>query len=132
MDVGLNASRGSRFLKSLLDSGSDETVFPEDFAIRIGIDLTGAEERQIDLVGRPTRIRCRYAAVQVQITDGHQAVYTWTATVGFAATPLRYALLGHGGFLQFFDADFRGAAHEVILIPNSSFLGTQVVMPGRP
>ncbi len=52
--------------------------------------------------------------------------------VGFAATRLRYNLLGHGGFLEFFDAEFRGAAHEVILIPNASFPGTQVAMPARP
>ncbi len=132
MDVGLTAFQGNRFLKSLLDTGSDETVFPEGIAIRIGIDLTGAEERQIDLVGRPTRIRCRYAAVQLQISDGRHQIYNWAATVGFVATSLRYSLLGHGGFLQFFDTEFRGATHEVVLIPNSSFPGTQVVMPGGP
>jgi hypothetical protein len=52
--------------------------------------------------------------------------------VGFAACPLRYAVLGFGGFLQFFDADFRGDDHEVILIPNSSFPGTQVAITGPP
>jgi hypothetical protein len=52
--------------------------------------------------------------------------------VGFASTRLRYNILGHGGFLQFFDAVFRGAAREVILIPNAGFPGTQVAMPPRP
>jgi hypothetical protein len=32
-------------------------------------------------------------------------------------------LLGYAGFLQFFDADFRGADREVILTPNRSFPG---------
>jgi hypothetical protein len=41
-------------------------------------------------------------------------------------TPLRYSLLGHAGFLQFFDAEFRGADQEVVLTPNSSFPGQRV------
>jgi hypothetical protein len=132
IDVRLTGPHGGRFMKSLLDTGADETVFPEDIAIRIGIDLTGAEERQTDLVGRPAPVRCRYAAVQLQITDGSRETYQWTAVVGFVATRLRYNLLGHGGFLQFFDVEFRGAAHEMILIPNASFSGTQLGMSGRP
>jgi hypothetical protein len=52
--------------------------------------------------------------------------------VGFASTRLRYNLLGQAGFLEFFDADFRGADHEVVLIPNARFPGTQVAMPPRP
>jgi len=43
--------------------------------------------------------------------------------VGFAPIPLRRALLGHSGCLQFFDANFRGAAREVILLPNADFAG---------
>jgi hypothetical protein len=113
---------------AILDTGADETVFPEDVAARIGIDLTGAEERQVDLVGRPTPVRCRYEPVALQITDGSHWTYEGKAVVAFAAARLHYSLLGHGGCLQFFNADFRGAAHEVILIPNSSFPGTQVAM----
>jgi hypothetical protein len=40
--------------------------------------------------------------------------------------------LDHRGFLEFFDADFRGADHEVVLIPNAAFPGSQVAMPPRP
>jgi hypothetical protein len=94
--------------------------------------LTGTEGRPVDLVGRPAPVRCRYAPVQLQTTDGSQETYEWTAVVGFAATRLHYNLLGHGGFLQFFDVEFRGAGHEVILIPNSSFPGTQVAMTAPP
>jgi hypothetical protein len=130
--VLLTGLHGSRQVDGILDTGADETVFPEDVAARIGIDLTGAEERQVDLIGRPAPVRCRYATVQLQITDGSHMTYEWTAVVAFAATRLRYSLLGHGGFLQFFDADFRGAAHEVILFPNSTFPGTQVAMTAPP
>jgi hypothetical protein len=66
------------------------------------------------------------------ITDAVRETYQWTAVVGFVSTRLRYNLLGHGGFLDFFDVEFRGADREVVLIPNRSFPGTQVAMPPRP
>ena len=72
------------------------------------------------------------ASVQLQITDGLRETYEWTAVVGFTASRLRYSVLGHGGFLEFFDVEFRGADREVVLIPNRSFPGTQVAMPARP
>jgi hypothetical protein len=69
--------------------------------------------------------------VKLRITDGRLETYEWTAVVGFAATPMGYNLLGHGGFLQFFDIEFRGAERAVVLIPNASFPGTRVTMPAR-
>ena len=68
-------------------------------------------------------IRCRYAAVKLRITEGVSETYEWDALVGFAPFPLLRNLLGFGGFLQFFDANFRGAAEEVILFPNAAFSG---------
>jgi hypothetical protein len=130
--VRVTGPRGDRLWNSLLDTGADATLFPESAATRVGIDLAGAEERDIELVGRPAPVRCRYASVQLLITDGLRETYEWTAVVGFTASPLRYSILGHGGFLEFFDVEFRGADREVVLIPNRSFLGTQVSMPPRP
>jgi hypothetical protein len=46
--------------------------------------------------------------------------------VGFVAVRLRYNLLGHAGFLQFFDADFLGHDREVLLRPNRSFPGRRI------
>lgn len=110
----------------LLDTGADETVFKEALAADIGVDLDLAEERLIHLAGRPQPVRCRYAAVLLRITDGVQETYEWTAVVGFVAGRLHYNLLGHAGFLQFFDADFKGADREVILLPNRSFAGRRL------
>jgi hypothetical protein len=132
LSVRLTSPRNNLLLDGLLDTGADDTLFHEDRAIPLGIDLTGAEERLVDLVGRPAPVRCRYAAVQLQITDGLRETYEWTAVVGFASTRLRYNLLGQAGFLEFFDVEFRGADHEVVLIPNAAFPGTQVAMPPRP
>jgi hypothetical protein len=130
--VHLTGPQGTRLRDCLLDTGADATLFHESVAALVGVDLTGAEEREIELVGRPAPVRCRYAAVRLQITDGLRETYEWTAVVGFAVTRLRYNLAGHGGFLEFFDADFRGADHQVVLIPNAKFPGTQVAMPARP
>jgi hypothetical protein len=130
--VHLTGPHRDRAYEGMLDTGSDETIFKETVAVHLGIDLTGAPEREIDLVGRPAPMTCRYASVQLRITDGLRETYEWTAMVGFAPTRLRYNLLGQGGFLEFFDADFRGADREVVLIPNRSFPGTQVAMPPRP
>jgi len=55
----------------------------------------------------------------------------WKLTTGrrssasFAAS-LHYNLLGQAGCLQFFNADFRGEAREVILIANGSFPGQHI------
>jgi hypothetical protein len=132
MAVRLTGPHIDRVYDGLLDTGADDMLFEEIAATHIGLDLTGAEERQIELVGRPAPVRCRYASVRVLITDGLRETYEWTAVVGFTATRLRYNILGHGGFLEFFDAEFRGADHEVDLIPNAAFPGTQVAMPPRP
>jgi hypothetical protein len=130
--VRLTGPRGGWATDGLLDTGSDATIFEEHLAGSVGVDLTGVEERQVALVGRPAPVRCRYASVQLQITDGLRETYEWTAIMGFASTRLRYNLLGQGGCLQFFDVELRGADREVILIPNRSFPGTQVPMPPRP
>jgi hypothetical protein len=117
---------GDRLCDGLLDTGSDDTVFEEDVAALIGVDLSQAPGRSVGLAGRPQPVLCRFTPVELRITDGAQETYEWTAVVGFAATRLHYSLLGHAGFLQFFDADFKGADREVVLLPNRSFAGQRL------
>jgi hypothetical protein len=111
---------------ALVDTGADETVFPESLAHFLGVDLLQAEERQLVLGGRPQPIRCRYAAVQLRITDAITDTYEWTAVVGFVAARLSYSLLGHAGFLEYFDAEFRGADRELVLNANRAFPGIRL------
>jgi hypothetical protein len=111
---------------SVLDTGADDTVLPDWIAAALGLDLTGAEARPIGMIGR-TPLNCRYASVEIQISDGVRDTYRWTAVVGFvAAAVLQRPLLGHAGFLQYFDAEFRGADLEILLIPNRSFPGVRI------
>jgi hypothetical protein len=108
---------------SILDTGADDTVLPDWIAAALGVDLTGVEERPIGLAGR-SPLRCRYAPVEIQISDGVSETYLWTAVVGFVeAAALPRPLMGHAGFLQYFDAEFREADLEVLLTPNRSFPG---------
>jgi hypothetical protein len=120
--VTIAGPTGSRPRDGLLDTGADETLLDPSIAPLIGIDLSQAIQRDVHLVGRGS-IRCRYAPVKLRITDGILETYEWDTIVGFAPFPLLRNLLGFGGFLQFFDANFRGAAEEVILFPNAAFSG---------
>ena len=126
LPVRITGPRDTRLRDALIDTGADDTVFEEVIASLLGVDLNHAEERPVGLVGRPTAVRCRYAPVQLRISDGNLETYEWTAVVGFVATRLRYNLLGHAGFLQFFHADFRNEDREVILSPNRLFPGRRI------
>ena len=124
MAVRLTASAPSRLFDGLIDSRADDTVFTDSVATTLGIDLQGAEDRSVHLVGRPTPIRIRYAPVQLLISDGDQETFEWTAVVGFVSGRLHYNLLGQAGFLQFFDCSLRGEPdYEALLAPKASFPG---------
>jgi hypothetical protein len=124
--VQVTGPTGGVLRDGLLDTGSDGTIFEESVATLIGVDLSQAPGRSVGLVGRPQPVQCRFASVTFRITDGVQETYEWTAVVGFAATRLHYNLLGHAGFLQFFDVNFKGADREVVLVTNSSFSGRRL------
>ncbi|HEY7157917.1 MAG TPA: hypothetical protein VH575_28425 [Gemmataceae bacterium] len=123
--IRITGPSGSRLRDGLLDTGADETIFDPSVAPLIGVDLTQALEREVNLIGRG-RVRCRYAAVQLRISDGVAETYEWDTVVGFAPFPVLRGLLGFAGFLQFFDASFRGADQEVTLLPNALFAGRRI------
>src|SRR5262249_33738646 len=60
----------------LLDTGADETVVGDWMAGYLGIDLTQAPEEPVNLVGRPGTIACRYATVELLISDVRET-YRW-------------------------------------------------------
>jgi hypothetical protein len=124
--IRITCPAGSHLLDGLLDSAADDTIFPLFVSALIGLDLSAAPEHPVTLAGRAQPIAVRYQAVTLRITDGVQETYEWTAVVGFAAVPLRRALLGQAGFLEFCNADFRGADHEVFLATNLTFPGRRI------
>jgi len=112
---------GSRLYDGCLDCASDDTIFPLWLARRLGIDLTGAPQGQAQPVGG-MNVPYSYATVTLRLTDGLETC-EWQAAVGFADLPLRWALLGNAGFLDFFDTELRGARREVQMTLNRLFPG---------
>lgn len=108
--------------QGLLDTGSDETVFPERLAALMGVDLTHALIGEASGVGGGTAL-LRYAEVVLRLSDGREH-RQWTARVGFTSAPLKRPLFGFAGFLQFFSATFHGDREEVELTINRLYQGT--------
>ena len=108
-----------------IDSAADDSVFPSHLATRLGIDLVAAPKGQARLVGG-TVIPVRYASVTLLLSDGYETC-EWDAVIGFAAVSMRWALLGHAGFLEYFDVHLLGALRQSTVIPNSAFPGQRVI-----
>jgi hypothetical protein len=106
----------------LLDTGADETIFPDYVAQFIGLDLTNAPSGSSTGVATGA-VQVRYAEVRLRIAKANE-LREWRAWVGFAAAPLRRPLLGFAGFLQYFEASFRGDREEVELKVNALYPGT--------
>ena len=122
INISLIGPADTRVVRGLLDTGADDTVFPESWAALIGIDLTNAP------IGTfkgaiPGVVSVRYGRVQLRLASNGER-REWTALVGFTPVPLRVALLGFAGFLQFFTATFHGDREEVELAVNSLYSGT--------
>jgi hypothetical protein len=113
-----------------IDSAADDTVFPCHLASRLGIDLAAAPKGQARSVGG-TLVRVTYASVTLLLSDGFETC-EWDATVGFAAVPMRWALLGHAGFLEFFDVQLLGVQRRSIIVPNSAFPGHRMIQTVPP
>jgi hypothetical protein len=124
MPVFLSGPNGGWTRDCLLDSGADDTLFPETAAVALGIDLTGAPTANATQAGGAT-IQYSYTSVSLRIADGKESC-EWVAVIGFTKSPLRWPLLGQTGFLQFFDAALFGARREIILTPNAAFSGAYI------
>jgi hypothetical protein len=106
----------------LLDTGADDTVFSVNLAAKLGIDLTNAPQGEASGVGG-VAATVYLADLKLRITDGREQ-REWTARVGFTSAPLKRALLGITGFLEYFTATFFGDREEVELAVNSLYRGT--------
>ncbi len=120
--VALLGPRGTSVDRALLDSGSDDTVFPDFVAARVGIDLSNAPTGSASGVVPTAATVLRYAEVILRVTDGRE-YREWPARVAFTSLPLHRPLLGFAGFLQFFTTTFHGDREQVELTVNSLYPG---------
>jgi hypothetical protein len=121
IDATLIGPTGSKVVTALLDSGADDTVFPEQVAQSIGLDLSNAPRYTVTGVGSPPLV-IAYAQISLRLTDGKE-FREWPAVVGFTSAQMTHALLGFAGCLQFFDALFRGEREVVELTVNGLYPG---------
>ncbi len=122
VNITLIGPSGSKVISGRLDSHSDDTVFPEQYAVQTGIDLTNAPQGTAAGIGQ-VPVPVKYAQVTLRLTDGVER-REWVGWVGFTPVLSSYALLGFAGCLQFFDATFYGAREEVELTVNGLYPGT--------
>lgn len=104
-----------------VDSGSDETFFPESVANLIGIDLKNAPLESFKGQGGGQMV-ARFAQITLRMSDGIE-FREWPVWVGLVPFGLSRPVLGFGGFLQFFDATLRGADETVDLVVNRLYPG---------
>lgn len=121
VDVTLLGPTGSKVVSALLDSGADDTVFSDQVAWSIGVDLSNAPQYTgIGVGGAPSVIS--YAPVTLRLTDGNE-YREWSALVGFTSASMTHPLLGFAGCLRYFDALFRGEREVVELMINGLYPG---------
>jgi hypothetical protein len=110
------------FGRAVVDSASDDTVFPLDTAQRIGAVLRPDTGHRVRWRGQVHPLR--FGDVELLLTD-NLAVWRWPAVVGFSPAPLRYPILGQAACLQFIDARFLGADLVIELEANRTYSATQ-------
>jgi hypothetical protein len=113
---------------ALVDTGSDDVVFPIDLAHRLGIDLSRAPQRKSQGVGSVGGVAVLFAPVILRLSDSVQTV-RWRATVGFTSASLRFCLFGIGGGLEFFQTILDVPQNFLELHPNSTLPTTQDAVP---
>jgi hypothetical protein len=100
----------------LVDTGSDDTVFP-DYLIRVlGVVIAPLDYAAVGGVGNGMEL-VRYGTIDLAI-PGAGGGDRWSARVGFHAG--HKVVLGHGGFLESFTASFNGRSRHLTLTPNGN------------
>ena len=105
---------------ALVDTGADETLLPLSLAELLGVELNQDVTSQAAGISGD-KLTIQYGDIELQITDGDEKAI-WRTTVGFVdfgSTDDEVIVLGHGGCLDYFIANFDGEAAELVLTPNA-------------
>lgn len=120
--VDVIGPRGMETIQALVDTGSDETVFPVSLALAIGVQLDRTTIGQASGVGGHV-VQLVPGNVTLQVAQGGRKC-RWESTVAFLEVEQpedEVALLGYAGFLEYFRATFDSQSHELELTPNDRF-----------
>ena len=114
--IRIAGPKGFRDLFALVDTGSDETLFPYDLVDRLGVTIRDGHKNEIRGIGGHTTT-IWYSTVNLELlTPGGGP--RWSARVGFYLGAR--SVLGHSGFLDHFTAKFNGRAKRLTLTPNQT------------
>jgi hypothetical protein len=103
----------------LLDTGADETYITRAVAERLGLVIDEAVEYIIESAGGEVSVA--YGDVILEVSSGTEQ-YRWKATVGITDQNWSEAILGHAGFLEYFDVLLLGLEREVVMTRNEAAL----------
>lgn len=106
------------FPRALLDSGADDTLFPLDVAVQLGVPLLPATGHAMRWRGQQQPLR--YGSVVLELADAAGSLVRWPTVIAFTAVGVRYPLLGIAGCLEYMDARFLGKLREVELEPTDA------------
>ncbi len=109
-----------QFNRALLDTGSDQTVFPERLLAALGLTSISAPGQAI--VWRGISYAMKFALAQFVLTDGIDE-FRWDAIVGFSTAPIPYIVLGQAGCLDYFNVTFFGEDRYLEIHKNAAFPG---------
>lgn len=98
---------------ALVDSGAAHGLFHPEIADEGGIDLTGAEERELIVGPGRAPVITPFVTVQMEVA-GHM----WEADVGFTdVMGLDWGLLGQAALFRWFTITFRTYDDEFEIVP---------------
>lgn len=120
--LSFTGSRGSKLFYGLVDTGADETVLTQQMADLIGIE--SPQEKNFSAISASGKFPIWYAKITLEISLGDES-YHWETTVAVADQMWEEAILGHLGFLNYFDAKFFGEDHLIELARNGTPLPTK-------
>lgn len=111
----LSGPAGSVDFFGLLDTGADESFITRRMAERLGIAIDDSPTHVIESAGGEVAIS--YCKVTFDLADGMES-HRWSTAMGVSEYEWTEAILGHSGFLEFFDVLFRGDQHDIEIVRN--------------
>ena len=110
----------------IIDTGADDVTIPARLTAGLGIDLSTAPMvLQRGVTGRPFEVK--YAEVELTLYAALDHFVRWRAVVGFA--PIKRAVFGFAGGLQFFHANLDYTVGRFALVPRVNLPATESRFP---
>ena len=116
--VTIIGAAGRATFIGLVDTGSDNTIFPKSVADNLGIPLQVTNDPDASVFGgNHVRLLSGEAILQLE-SEGERV--SWSAPISFfeSSRTEEIVILGHSGFLDYFTATFDGALGMLTLVAN--------------